>query len=71
MIFQHKHINTNNHWLVDTIWPFRGCSVTMHHDGFSCDCQKKPRIKCKHIKSVEMGIFGVNYKGYKLESIRT
>ncbi len=66
MVFEHKYINTENHWLLGTVWPFRGCKVEMHPTGFSCDCQKKPRQKCKHIKSVEMGIFGVNLKEYAL-----
>jgi hypothetical protein len=66
MIFPHKYINTEGHWMVGTVWPFRGCSVIMDSDGFECDCQKKPRQKCKHIKSVEMGIFGVNLKQYKV-----
>lgn len=66
MIFSHKYIETYNHWMVDTIWPFRGCSVKMQNEGFLCDCQKNPKLKCKHIKSVEMGIFGVGIKDYKL-----
>lgn len=66
MIFGHKYINTSNHWLLGTVWPFRNCSVTMHPEGFVCDCQSRPRQKCKHIQSVEMGIFGVNAKEYKI-----
>lgn len=64
--FPHKYINTVGHWLLGVQWPFRGCSVTMTEDGLVCDCQKAPRFKCKHIKSVEMGIFGVNEKKYTL-----
>jgi hypothetical protein len=71
MIFQNKYINTVNHWLVGTKWPFRGCTVEMNEDGFICDCQKQPRQKCKHIKSVEMGIFGVNLKEYLIEPIHS
>lgn len=66
MIFSHKYIDTRNHWMVGTIWAFRGCNVKMQDEGFECDCQKKPKLKCKHIKSVEMSIFGVGIKDYKL-----
>ncbi len=67
MIFAHKYINTEGHSMVDTKWTFRGCFVTMHETGFSCNCQKRPRQKCKHIKSVEMGILGVGCAKYKTE----
>jgi len=66
MIFSHRYINTDGHWLLGTIWQFRGCKVEMHDTGFSCDCKKKQREKCRHIKSVEMGIFGVSLKEYAL-----
>lgn len=66
MTFEHKYINTQNHWLLGTVWPFRGCEVSMNQNGFECNCQKRPRQKCRHIKSVEMGIFGVNAKEYAI-----
>lgn len=52
--------------MVGTTWRFRGCQVEMHNDGFSCDCKKKPRDKCNHIKSVEFGILGVGAVEYKI-----
>ena len=69
MIFESKHINTTKHIFLGTIWQFRDCKVEMVPEGFSCNCQKKPRLKCKHIKSVELGILGVNLKEFKIEPI--
>ena len=69
MKFPSKYINTTNHCLLGTSWPFRGCEVKMHSDGFDCNCQKRPRIKCTHINSVELGILGVSYKEFKIESV--
>lgn len=71
LLFESKYISTQNHYMVGTIWPFRGCQVEMHTDGFSCNCKKRPRFKCNHVKSVEFGILGVNAKEYNLESVRT
>lgn len=71
MIFKSKYIDTNDHCFIGIKWPFRGCYVEMHPNGFSCTCQKKPRQKCKHIKSVEFGILGVNSKEYHLEPVYT
>jgi len=71
MIFQSKHINTKNHHFVGIVWPFRGCQVEMLSEGFSCNCKKRAVVKCNHIKSVELGILGVNAKEYKIESIHT
>lgn len=64
--FKSKSINTEGHYLTGTIWTFRGCEVEMHREGFSCNCKKSPRFKCNHIKSVELGILGVNKKEYLL-----
>lgn len=66
--FQSKSINTQNHHLVGFTWPFRGCYVEMHNDGFSCNCKTRLTYKCNHIKSVELGILGVGQTYY--ESIR-
>lgn len=64
--FQSKYIDTATHVFLGAIWEFRNCCVEMSTDGFACDCQKKPRVKCNHIKSVELGILGVNCKKYAL-----
>jgi hypothetical protein len=61
-----KSINMKNHHMIGTIWPFRGCQVEMHEDGFSCNCKKRLASKCYHIKSVELGILGVGQKYYEL-----
>ena len=66
MIFQNKHIDTASHIFLGTKWAFRGCEVDMSTDGFACNCQKQPRFKCNHIKSVELGILGVNFKEFKI-----
>jgi hypothetical protein len=71
MRFQTRNINTEGHYLIGTIWPFRSAQVEMHSDGFSCNCKKKPRDKCYHIKSVELGILGVDTKEYRLEPIHS
>jgi hypothetical protein len=71
MKFQNKHINTENHHLLGTIWPFRGCQVEMRIDGFSCNCKKRHLVKCYHVKSVELGILGVNAKEYRLEPVHS
>lgn len=60
MIFPSKSIKTADHWMVGTIWPYRGCEVEMCREGFQCTCKVKPRTKCKHITWVEMNILGVN-----------
>ena len=65
-IFNSGYINTEYHHLLGMVWPFRGCQVQMFVDGFGCTCQKRPREKCNHIKSVEYGILGVNTKEYAL-----
>lgn len=65
-VFECKYIDTSKHIFLGTIWPFRDCKVEMVQDGFSCNCQKKPRLKCRHIKSVELGILGVGQKYYEL-----
>jgi hypothetical protein len=64
--FQSKNINTTSHIFLGTAWKFRNCQVEMVSDGFACDCQKKPRFKCNHIKSVELSILGVNCKEYMI-----
>lgn len=64
--FVHKSINTQGHWMVGTQWPFRNAVVEMHDEGFTCNCKKRPTAKCNHIKSVELGILGVNAKEYKV-----
>jgi hypothetical protein len=61
-----KSINTESHYLIGVVWPFRGCEVEMHRDGFSCTCKKRMTYKCNHIKSVELGILGVGQKQYEL-----
>jgi hypothetical protein len=66
-MFQSKHIDTASHIFLGTKWPFRGCEVDMYVEGFVCNCQKQPRIKCNHIKSVELGILGVNSKEFKTD----
>jgi hypothetical protein len=64
-----KYIGAESHPFVGTTWQFRGCQVEMHKDGFSCSCKKKHREKCKHIRSVELGILGVNAKEYLIEPV--
>lgn len=64
-----KYITTQRHPFVGVVWQFRGCQVEMHEDGFSCSCKKTHREKCKHVKSVELGILGVNAKEYRIEPI--
>jgi hypothetical protein len=63
--FQHRSINTVGNWIVGTTWPFRNCHVEMHEEGFSCTCKKRPIVKCNHIKSVELGLLGVNQAHHK------
>ena len=63
--FQHRKIETIGNWIVGTIWVFRGCQVEMHDEGFTCNCKKKPRDACNHIKSVQFGILGVGQEYYK------
>lgn len=63
--FQHRSINTQGHQFVGTVWPFRGCQVEMHDEGFVCTCKKRLTFKCNHIKSVELGILGVGRTHYR------
>lgn len=63
--FQHRSINTVGNWIVGTIWPFRNCQVEMHEEGFTCTCKKRPRDACNHIKSVQLGLLGVNQEFHK------
>lgn len=63
--FSSKYIATEHHHLLGVQWPFRYCFVEMVPAGFVCNCQKNPREKCNHIKSVELGILGVNQPRYK------
>jgi hypothetical protein len=65
-----KYINTFFHPFVGVIWSFRGCQVEMHKQGFTCNCKDAKKDKCKHIKSVEFGILGVDAKEYRLEPVR-
>lgn len=58
-IFPASLINTQNHWMVGIQWPFAKGTVTMHDEGFSCTCQKKPRKACSHITNVKLRIYGV------------
>lgn len=64
--FTHKRIETRGSWIVGTQWQFRNAVVEMHDDGFTCTCKKKLASKCSHIKSVEMGLFGVGTQQYKV-----
>jgi hypothetical protein len=64
-LFQNRKINTLGNFLVGTTWQFRGCQVTMHSDGFFCNCKKRLTYKCNHIKSVELGILGVGQQYHK------
>jgi hypothetical protein len=41
MHFQHHKIETKGNHLIGTSWPFRGCQVVMHEDGFTCNCKTK------------------------------
>lgn len=66
-----KYINTQFHHFVGFVWTFKGCQVEMHKPGFTCTCKDAKKEKCKHIKSVEFGILGVDAKEYKLEPICT
>ncbi len=63
--FEHHKITTKGNWHVGTVWPFRGCEVEMHEEGFSCTCKKRPTTKCNHIKSVELGLLGVGQQYWK------
>jgi hypothetical protein len=64
-----KYINTEFHPFIGVVWTFRGCQVEMHKAGFTCTCKDVKKEKCKHIKSVEFGILGVDAKEYKLEPL--
>ena len=66
MIFPSKHIRTEHHHLLGSIWDFRNFRVTMIPEGFECNCKKNSKIKCYHIKSVELGLLGVDSKEYAL-----
>lgn len=66
VFFKSKSIQTKGHLFIGTVWQFRGCEVEMYKEGFRCSCKTNPRTKCNHIKSVEMGILGVNLKEFKL-----
>lgn len=67
--FTSKYINTLSHQFIGIIWTFRGCQVEMHKQGFTCNCKDARKEKCKHIKSVEFGILGVDMKEFKLEPV--
>lgn len=69
--FESKSITTQGHHFVGFVWPFRGCQVEMHEEGFTCNCKKNARTKCNHIRSVELGILGVNSKEYRIEPFYT
>ena len=58
MIFPTYVIQTKNHWLVGTQWAYGKGTVTMHDEGFSCTCKKKPRTACSHIKNVKLRLYG-------------
>jgi hypothetical protein len=62
---QHRHINTENNYMLGTIWKFREAQVEMHKEGFSCTCRKRLTYVCNHIKSVQLGILGVGQTHYK------
>lgn len=55
-----RAIQTQNHFLVGTVWPFRSAEVEMHDSGFTCTCKKRLTYPCNHIKSVQLGLLGVN-----------
>lgn len=58
--FNHKRITTDGNLLVGTVWPHGQFQVEMLSDGFVCNCKKKMKFECYHIKSVILGILGVN-----------
>ena len=60
MTFNHRHITTDGNMLVGTVWPCGQFQVEMLSDGFVCNCKKKMKFECYHIKSVILGILGVN-----------
>ena len=64
-IFESQGIDTNGHWAVGTQWQYSKGVVTMHDEGFSCDCKKNPRVACSHIKNVKLRIYGVFDEHYK------
>jgi hypothetical protein len=37
----------------------------MHDEGFTCNCKKRLTVECYHIKSVQLGILGVNQGFHK------
>jgi hypothetical protein len=63
--FEHSKITTKGNYLVGTSWPFRGCQVVMHDEGFACNCKKRLTFVCNHIKSVQLGILGVGQTYWK------
>ena len=65
-IFPTSSINTNGHWAVGTQWQYAKGFVTMHDEGFSCTCKKKPNKPCNHIKNVKMRIYGTFDENYSL-----
>lgn len=64
--FQMKSIDTRDHFSLGAIWTFRNCEVQMHTEGFTCNCKQRMQYKCNHIKSVELGLLGVNSKEYHI-----
>lgn len=65
-IFPTKGIATDGHWAVGTEWEYAKGVVTMHDEGFSCTCQKHPRIPCNHIKNVKLRMYGTFEELYSL-----
>jgi len=63
-IFPTHIIKTNNHFLVGTQWSYAKGVVTMHEEGFSCTCKKKPRVSCNHIKNVKLRLYGIFEEHY-------
>ncbi len=66
MIIASKYIQTEHHHMLGAVWNFRNFKVEMIPEGFSCNCKKNSKIKCYHIKSVELGLLGVDSKEYSL-----
>jgi hypothetical protein len=63
--FQHRKIETKDSHFIGMTWPFRNCDVEMHDEGFTCNCKKRLTVECYHIKSVQLGILGVNQGFHK------
>ena len=57
--YKSEEINTQNHFLVNTIWPVAGSKkgdeyrIEMHDKGFTCECLGFTyNAKCRHTKQV-------------------